>query len=81
MKQKDLALIIVVVFISVVVAFFVSNLFIATPESRSQQVEVVAPITDEFVEPDKKYFNEQSVNPTQLIEIGEITNPNPFNGN
>jgi hypothetical protein len=80
MKQKDIALIIVVVAISAVASFFLSKLLFTSQKERSQKVEVVDVITPEFTMPDSKYFNERSINPTQLIRIGETTNPTPFNG-
>ena len=78
MKQKDLALIAVVVFMSGVLSLVLSRLVIASPENNSQQVEVVQEIKADFKIPDKRYFNKESVNPTQLITIGENQNPNPF---
>lgn len=80
MKQKDVILIIVIVFISAVASLIVSNLLFGSKQNRQQTVEVVEPITDEFPIPDTKYFNASSVNPTQLIQIGENNNPSPFNG-
>lgn len=80
MKQKDIALIIIIVFISGVASFFLSNMLFASPDKRDQKVEKVEPITADFPAPDRKYFNENSIDPTQLIQIGESTNPNPFNG-
>lgn len=77
MKQKDVALVIVIVFVSGVLSFFVSNTFIS-PLKQDQEAAVVEPITDEFIEPDKKYFNDQSINPTQTIRIDSNQNPNPF---
>lgn len=78
MKQKDLALILVVVFMSAVLSLVVSKFIIASPESRSQEVEVVQPISADFEEPDKRFFNNNAFDPTQLITIGENQNPNPF---
>jgi len=80
MKQKDLVLIIVIVFVSGVLSFFVSQFFFASPKNRQQKVEVVDAITSDFPTPDSKYFNKDAVNPTQLIQIGDSNNPNPFNG-
>lgn len=77
MKQKDIALVIVIVFVSGVFSFFVSNTFISPPE-HNQEAAVVEPITDEFVEPDNKYFNDKSINPTQIIRIDSNQNNNPF---
>lgn len=78
MKQKDLALILVMVFIGVIVALIVSRLIFSTPQNREQTVEVVDVISPEFSEPPAKYFNAEAVNPTQQIEIGNNNNPNPF---
>lgn len=78
MKQKDIILIIVVVFISGVVSFFVSNMLFASPDDRKTEVEVVTPITADFTEPDQRYFNAQSINPTKLIQIGDQANQQPF---
>jgi hypothetical protein len=79
MKQKDLVLIIAISFVSAVLALILSNLVISSPKSRQQKAEVVEAITDEFKQPDKKYFNDQSVNPTKQIRIGDAQNPAPFN--
>ncbi len=78
MKQKDITLIIIVVFISGVISFILSNMLITSPENRKEQVEVVEPITAEFTKPDERYFNANSINPTQLIQIGNQDNQQPF---
>lgn len=80
MKQKDLALILVIAFISAIFAFFVSNKLFVTPEDRQQKVEVVDPIAAEMNQPDERYFNQDSINPTQNSQIGNNTNQNPFDG-
>ena len=79
MKQKDLSLILVMVFISAVVAFVVSGWVFGSPRSRAQTAEKVDVISADFTPPSRKYFNAESVNPTQLIQIGGSANPNPFN--
>ncbi len=78
MKQKDIALIILIVFLSGVVSFFVSSRIFGTPASRQKQVEVVQPITTDFPQPDDKYFNNKAFDPTQPITIGQNANQNPF---
>lgn len=79
MKQKDLALIAVIIFISVVVSLFVSKNVIVPSNNRKQQVSVVQPITSDFPKPSSQYFNSSSIDPTQLIVIGQNANSNPFN--
>lgn len=81
MKQKDITLIIVVAFISGVVSITLSKYFIAPPKNRHQKVEVVEPISSDFLKPDSAYFNKNSVDPTKLITIGDNANPQPFNKN
>lgn len=78
MKQKDIALLILVSFVSAILSYFVSNALFAAPEDRQEKVEVVTPITAEFSEPDKRHFNPNSLNPTQLIQIGDNPNAKPF---
>lgn len=81
MKQKDIALIIVLAFISGIISFFVSNMLFASPKNRQQEVAKVDVITSDFPQPDSKYFNKDAIDPTQTIQIGDGSNPNPFNGN
>jgi len=78
MKQKDLALILVIVFVSAIVSLFVSKAIFASPKNRQQSVEVVQPITANFPQPDSSYFNSNSIDPTQSINVGQNANPNPF---
>lgn len=80
MRQKDLAIILAVAFFSAVLGLVLSRLVFAKPADRNQQVEVVLPISAEFPQPDKRYFNAQSLDPTQPIAIGNGTNPEPFRG-
>jgi hypothetical protein len=79
MKQKDVALILVMVFIGALLAFVVSKWIFSSPKNREQTAEIVDPITANFSPPPPKYFNSTSINPTLQIEIGGNTNPNPFN--
>jgi hypothetical protein len=79
-KQKDIALIVAVSFFSAIASFVVTQFVFASPSNRQQKVEVVPVITASFPVPDSRYFNSKSVNPTQLIQIGNNNNTNPFNG-
>lgn len=79
MKQKDIALIIVIVVISAGISLFISKAIFASPKNRQQQVEVVQPITANFPQPDTSYFNSSAFDPTQLINVGQNATTNPFN--
>jgi flagellar basal body-associated protein FliL len=78
MKKKDISIIVVVAIVSAVISFFLSSVFISSASDRKQSVEVAPPIVAEFTEPDDRYFNQNSMNPTQTIVISPETNPNPF---
>lgn len=79
MKQKDIVLIIVVVFISGLLSFFISGWLIGDPESQPMEAEIVDVISTDFNDPDPRHFNNESINPTRLIRIGdEQGNETPF---
>lgn len=78
MKQKDIAVIVVVVVISGFISYFVSNALFSSPKRLKTEVEVVEPISASFSQPDKRYFNKFSINPTQTITIGDSENQQPF---
>ncbi len=80
MKQKDIALIVVIVIVSGVLSLVLSNWVIGSPKSKPQEVEVVEAISASFPlpQPDDPYFNDQSKNFTQIITIGDNPNPEPF---
>ena len=78
MKSKDIFSIIVLITISAVISIFVSNLLISSDENRSNKVEVVETVSNNLQRPPKEFFNENSVNPTRVIQIGAEDNKNLF---
>lgn len=78
MKQKDILLIAAIVVVTGLITFVVSNFIIGSPKSRQEKVEVVEPITADFNKPENKYFNSNSIDPTQPIQISENNNQKPF---
>ncbi|MBL8121292.1 hypothetical protein JNM87_00895 [Candidatus Saccharibacteria bacterium] len=79
MRQKDIAVIIVIAVFSAVISFLLSNKLFVRPDSRQQKYEVVDVISTDFSLPDSRFFNSQSINPTPNTELGSNTNQNPFN--
>lgn len=78
MKQKDIALIIIIAFVSAVISLVLCNMIITPPKNRSAQVTIVKKIDANFPVPDTKYFNTQSFDPTRLIRIQDNSNQNPI---
>ena len=80
MKQKDIAMLIVIVFISGIISFVISNFTFGKATNRQQTAETVDVIVADFKLPGPTYFNTSSVDPTQLIQIQDNNNANPFAG-
>lgn len=77
MKSKDIGLLAVIAIVSGAVAIFVSGLIIPSND-KTQKVEVVAPISSEFNQLPKEYFNQDSINPTKEIETRVDPGSKPF---
>lgn len=80
MKQKDVALIIIIAAISAGLSFGVSQLVFSSAQPGQQKAAVVDAITTDFATPDSKFFNSQSIDPAKLIQVSPSNNQNPFNG-
>lgn len=78
MKQKDFLLIGVIVFISVIISYIVSNTIFGSPKSRQQPYTVVQVVTTDFPAADTHYFNKDAFDPTQPISITQNANSDPF---
>jgi hypothetical protein len=78
MKKNDIALIILIVSITLMVAFFIGKALIGTPASNPTKVEVVQPISASFTPPSSAIFNDTAVNPTETINIGNSNKEQPF---
>jgi hypothetical protein len=78
MKQKDILTLVVIGIVSGAISFFLSSTFLTSSSNRSQEVEVVEKLNTNFERPPKAYFSEESINPTQIIEIGPNESTEPF---
>lgn len=83
MKQKDIAVIVGVAFVAAIFSFVVSGAIFGTPKKNQIKVPVVQPISSNFPSPKtddnyKVFFNQNALDPTQLIKIGGSSNTAPF---
>jgi hypothetical protein len=78
MKQKDILTLVVVAIVAAVLSFVLSSMFFSSPKNRSQKVETIDPISSDFTNPSKKYFNANSIDPAKLVEIKPSDIQNPF---
>jgi hypothetical protein len=72
-RKKDFPMIILIVSFSLIASFILGN-----TENRSKEVSVIRPITANFQEPDPTIFNDEAINPTELIRIGDEQKEKPF---
>lgn len=77
MKKNDIVILAVIAVFSTVFSLVLSRVVFG-PQSRNLTAEKVAPISPDFKNPETTVFNEQAIDPTQLIHIGDNANQNPF---
>ncbi len=78
MKQKDYALVAIVVIFSAVFSIIISNILFATPKNRQQTITVVGTVSPDFSKPDNQYFNSSALDPSQLLQVNISSNTAPF---
>lgn len=77
MKQKTLVPLIVIACVAGLIGLIASK-YMSLFSTQQQSAVVVPIISADFPVPSSTYFNSQSIDPTQLIQIGTTTNSNPF---
>ncbi len=78
MNKKDLTTILAVALFAGVASLVLSSIIITPKSTKGLKAPTIDKIDSTFQRPDKRYFNDQSLNPTQLIEIGDSPNAKPF---
>ena len=78
MKRKDLAIIVGIAIISGIFSYVLSSYLFGGENSENLTVPKVEPISAEFPQPDERFYNPDSLNPTKTITIGDTENTQPF---
>lgn len=78
MKKNDMAILIIVAAVAGIFSFAISQVAFGGAGKKNLSAEVVDPISADFQKPDTNVFNENAINPTKLIQIGDGSNTNPF---
>ena len=78
MKKNGLATLIAVGVVAAIFSFAISQFLFGGQKSQNLKAEVVDVVTADFKKPDPNVFNQNAINPTKLIQIGDGTNTNPF---
>lgn len=75
MKNSDIGAIVVIAFVSMLVAYFVADAAIGQSNNESVKVFTVEPITADVQTPDSAIFNKDAINPTVEVVIGDKKTP------
>lgn len=78
MKKNEIALLILIVAISVGVAYAIGQSIFGGATTKSVEVETVNEISADIEQPSKDIFNENAINPTVPVRIGDPNNQQPF---
>ncbi|HET6622848.1 MAG TPA: hypothetical protein VFG56_02855 [Candidatus Saccharimonadales bacterium] len=78
MKKTDIAILILIVGVSLLVAFLLGKALFGGRVADPVQVETAEAISAEVTQPDKSIFNEHAINPSVEIQIGQSSNEQPF---
>lgn len=77
MKKNDLFVIIAVAVFAGILSLVASNLLFTPKSTKDLTAQRIDTIQSSFQQPDKRYFNTESINPTQLIQIGDSPSNQP----
>lgn len=78
MKKQDIAIIILIVAISALAAYLIGRAIVGDPQQQAVQVPTVEAVSTNVEEPDNRVFNDNAINPTVEINIGDSSNRQPF---
>lgn len=80
MKKNDLALLILIASIALVISFLLVKTIFGEAQADQTKVEKVEPISATLAKPPASVFNNDAINPTVVIQIGDPANQQPFGG-
>ena len=78
MKRSDWALIVLIVAVVGVAAYFIVNAFVGSPADNLEKVETAIKISPDVIEPSESIFSTNAINPTVKVRIGEAGGQQPF---
>lgn len=78
MKKNEIALLILIVAISVGIAYAVGQSIFGKATTKPVSVETATPISANIDKPSEAIFNENAINPTVPVKIGDPSNQQPF---
>lgn len=71
MKQSDIITVVIIAVVGTVAAYFIVNGWLGNPGDASFEFETIEAVSAALVEPDPEVFNEEAINPTIEVYVGE----------
>lgn len=78
MKKGDITVIILIISISLIAAYFIGQAVLGATKQGQAEVETVEVIDPTIAPTDSAIFNKEAINPAVPIKIGNSTNQQPF---
>lgn len=78
MKKNEIALLILIIAISVGIAYAIGQSIFGKTATKPVQVETATAISSEIDAPSQSVFNPNGINPTVPVKIGDPSNQQPF---
>lgn len=69
MKKNDIALLVIIISISALGAYLVTNALMGNPKEQSAKVQTMDPVLTEIVQPDPNVFYDGAINPAVRVDI------------
>jgi len=70
MKKTDIAMIVLIASMSMLLAYFIGQAVVGDVNEEAVQVKTIDPIETDVQEPDETVFNDDAINPTVEVIIG-----------
>lgn len=78
MKKNEIALLILIIAISVGIAYAVGQSIFGNATTEPVNVETATAIAPDIKNPSAAIFNDNAINPTVPVRIGDPSNQQPF---
>lgn len=81
MKKNEIALLILVVGVSIAIAYGIGQALFGGATAKPVEVETAQAISPDIDRPQESVFNQNAINPTVPVKIGDPSNQQPFGNN
>ena len=78
MKKNEIALLILIIAASFAISFFAAKALFGSAGSKPVDVQSIEAINSQVTDPEKRTFNDDSINPTVEASIGTPSNQQPL---